>query len=301
MSTSVNASRSCILEEAYVVRNTAMITTRNRVLRAPQLVMEKTLSRLPTDADAILAITSGEGLRMVYRPQYDLNTRCLNGAEAQLRWHHPSKGVVPLSELTLIVRRLNLDALLFNFVITQAIDVLCRMRDFDANISLTVSTSVRTIGTPGIARLLSNRMSRAGLPPRLLKIEVRENLVAFEAPHLRACLDTFRMKGFSISLDVIDGGAATLKLLSHMPFEEVKVNGALSDGKKTLALSPANASTAFSQASLRNLKIPVCGIESDLMIAPLRDMDFGAGQCNVFGCPLERADFLKSVLFNSTP
>lgn len=301
MSTSVHASKTCMLEEAGVVRSTTMTTNPYQVLRAPLPVMERTISRLPTDADAIHAITSGEGLRMVYQPQYELRTRRMTGAEAQLRWHHSSVGVVPLSELTLIVRRLNLDALLFNFVITQAIDVLCRLRGFDANISVTVSTSAGTIGTPGIARLLSNRMSRAGLPPRLLKIEMRENLVAFDAPHLRACLDAFRMKGFPISLDLIDGEDAPVKLLSSLPFDEVKINGTFIRGRKTLAHIPANASAAFPPASLHNMKHPVRGIESEIKSPLPRGMGFGTVQRNVIGCPMEREDFLKSVIFNSTP
>lgn len=246
----------------------------------------------PADADVIHAVTTGAGLRMVYQPQHDLDTMRMTGAEAQLRWSHSLHGNVSLSVLALAVNRLKLHTLLFNFIVTQAIDVLCRHR-FDPNMTVTVQASAHTVCAAGIATLLCNRMSRAGLAPRLLKIELREDLALIAEPRLLACLDALRQQGFPLSLDVIGGGPASLDLLSKMPFDEVKIDATYIDYQHEHAA--AIASSILDLALMLRLKLLAQGIDNGAMISPLRYIGCGTGQGDAFGSLMEQEDFLKKM------
>jgi EAL domain-containing protein (putative c-di-GMP-specific phosphodiesterase class I) len=255
------------------------------------LASPQSASCLPTDADVIHAITAGAGLRLVYQPQYDLRTMRMTGAEAQLRWQHPVYGNIPLSVLAPMAHRLGLHMLLLNFVVTQAIDVLCYLRRFDESISLSVHAPACTVCAPGIATFLSNRMSRAGLPSQLLTIDLREDLAVFDAPRLLACLGTLRTKSIPLSLKVFDASPATRNLLSTMLFDEVRIDAGLIHAEEHTSVR--------AMASLFKLKLHVQGIDNDAMIAPLRRIGCGTGQGQALSCPLERVDFLKNKMSKS--
>jgi EAL domain-containing protein (putative c-di-GMP-specific phosphodiesterase class I) len=111
------------------------------------------------------ALTSGEGLRVVFQPQYDLMTRTVVGAEVLIRWKHARYGDVPPAVLIPMVNRLGLDLLLFSYIEKRAIDTLLALDKAGVDIPLAVNASAKTICTPGLAERLSSKMKRAGCLP----------------------------------------------------------------------------------------------------------------------------------------
>lgn len=256
-------------------------------------------SALPGDADAIHAITSGMGLRIVYQPQYDLQTRRIISAEALLRWSHPKYGDVPPTLLIVMVNRLNLHRQLFNLVVTQVIDVLSCLCNMGAEVPIAVNASVDTVCAPGIQDFLASKMWNACLPPRLLKVEMTEELPVLDELSLSACLNALRAKGFALSLDDFGAGFATLNMLIKMPFDEVKIDGAFIRDMTTNAHSHAIVSTIITLARRLKVKLVAEGIENEAMITSLRKMGCHIGQGYALSRPMERGDFLKYQLENN--
>ena len=254
---------------------------------------------LPSDADVINAVTTGEGLRVVYQPQYDLYTRRIVSAEALLRWRHPLYGDVPPSVLVPMVNRLGLHLQLFKLVVTQVIDVLRNLRSIGADVPVAVNASVDTVCEPGMADLLSIRMWDACLPPRLLKVEMTEDLPVLDELCLSASLHALRAKGFLLSLDDFGTGSATLSVLVKMPFDEVKIDGAFIRYMETNAHSHSIVSTMIALAQRMDLKLVAEGIENEAMIALLCSMGCNIGQGYALCRPMERKDFLKLQLENN--
>jgi EAL domain-containing protein (putative c-di-GMP-specific phosphodiesterase class I) len=257
-------------------------------------------SSLPSDADAIHAITTGEGLRVVYQPQYDLYTMRTVSAEALLRWRHPLYGDVPPSVLIPMVNRLGLHLQLFNLVVTQVIDVLRCLRSIGADVPVAVNASVDTVCEPGMADLLSARMWDSCLSPRLLKVEMTEDLPVRDELCLCACLNALRAKGFPLSLDDFGAGSATLDVLIKMPFDEVKIDGAYIRDMETNTHTHAIVATIISLARRLDVKLVAEGIENETMVTSLRNMGCRTGQGYALSRPMERKDFLKHQLENNT-
>lgn len=232
---------------------------------------------------------------MLYQPQYDLPGGRMTCVEALLRWHHPAYGDVPLPVLMAIVNRLSLHVLLFSLVVTKAIDVLCRLRRVAADVPVAVTAAAASVHSPGIARLLSNRMSRAGLPPRLLKIVMHEDVMTGEESRLLACLDTLREKGFPLSLELTGKNAAALAALSRMPFVEVSINAAFINDKQA---HPFTVKAIALAASL-DLTLLARGIDQDTLIMPLHNMGCNTGQGHALSCAVELEDFLKNRMVNA--
>ena len=278
-----NADR---LREALEVLPDIAVATR---ARGPAAAQE------PDEEDVIAALASGEGLRVVFQPQYDLMTRRMVGAEALIRWRHTRHGDVPPSVLIPMVNRLGLDLLLFSYIEKCAIETLLALDRAGIDIPLAVNASANTLCAPGLAERLAGKMQRAGLLPRRLKIELTEDMVAADALRLSASIAALRAKGFQVSLDDFGAGAATLALLSQMPFDEMKIDGAL---VRAVAQAPASREIItgiVALARLFDLRLVTEGIEDASTIALLCQVGCRIGQGYALAYPMESADFLRNA------
>ena len=251
---------------------------------------------LPSEADIIHAIHTGEGLRIVYQPQYDLHSRRIVSAEALLRWRHPRYGEVAPAVLIPMVNRLGLHLPLFDLVVREVIDVLHYLRRHGAEVPLAVNASIDTVCEPGMAEQLATRMWDACLPTRLLKVEVTEDLPVLDELCLSACLNTLKAKGFTLSLDDFGAGSATFNVLSKMPFDEVKIDGAYIRDMENNTQSHAIIATLIALAQRLNLKLVAEGIENEMQLAALLGIGCRVGQGYALARPLERADFIQRQL-----
>ena len=225
---------------------------------------------MPDEEDVIAALTSGEGLRVVFQPQYDLVTRRMVGAEALIRWRHRRLGDVPPS-------------------------VLLALDQAGVDIPLAVNASANTLCAPGLAERLAGKMQRAGLPPRRLKLELTEDMVATDELTLSASIAALRAKGFQVSLDDFGAGSATLALLSQMPFDEMKIDGAL---VRAVAQAPASREIItgiVALARLFDLRLVTEGIEDAATIALLSQLGCRIGQGYALAYPMEGAEFLRQA------
>jgi EAL domain-containing protein (putative c-di-GMP-specific phosphodiesterase class I) len=269
------------------------------VVPLPAQALRSEPDRSPAEDDVITALTSGEGLRVVFQPQYDLVSRAVVGAEVLIRWQHTRYGEVPPSVLIPMVNRLGLDLLLFSYVEKRAIETLLALDKAGVDIPLAVNASARTICTPGLAERLSSKMRRTGLPARRLKIELTEEFTSVDELSLSASLIALRAKGIQVSLDDFGAGSATLALLSQMPFDEMKIDGAL---VRAVALTPASREIIIgivALARLFNLRLVTEGIEDESTIALLCQLGCRVGQGYALARPMEGTDFLSNatVLF----
>jgi EAL domain-containing protein (putative c-di-GMP-specific phosphodiesterase class I) len=270
--------------------------------RSPPPAHAPTSTRsVPSEEDVVNALTSGDGLRVVFQPQYDLLTRAVVGAEVLIRWKHTRYGDVPPAVLIPMVNRLGLDLLLFSYIEKRAIDTLLALDKAGVDIPLAVNASAKTICTPGLAERLSSKMKRVGLPARRLKIELTEEVASVDELTLSASLTALRAKGIQVSLDDFGAGSATLGLLSQMPFDEMKVDGAL---VRAVALTPASREIIagiVALARMFNLRLVTEGIEDESSIALLCQLGCRIGQGYALARPMESADFMSSAVLAPAP
>ncbi|MFC6299261.1 EAL domain-containing protein [Pseudomonas spelaei] len=246
--------------------------------------------------DVISALTTGKGLRFVYQPQFDLQTRRVVGAEAFVRWHHPKHGEVPPSVLIPLVHRLGLDLLLFSLVEAWTIKVLMALKKAHIEIPIAVNASAQTICTPNFAERLAARMGEADLSANLLKVELTEDVPAADELHLSASLTAIRSKGFQVSMDDFGTGSATLKLLTNLSFDEMKIDGSFVREVQQTTSSRKLISGIVSWARLLNLNLVAEGIEDEQTIALLYRLGCRVGQGYALARPMEMDEFFDFMI-----
>ncbi|MGE8499083.1 MAG: EAL domain-containing protein [Pseudomonas sp.] len=247
------------------------------------------------EEEVVSALASGTGLRVVYQPQYHLQSQRIVGAEALIRWQHPQYGDVSPSVLIPLVNQLGLDLLLFSYIEKSVIETLVSLDKAGIHIPVAVNASAKTLCAPGLATRLATKMHKAGLPTKRLKIELTEDVATDNELSLSASITALRAKGFQVSLDDFGAGAATLALLSQMPFDEMKIDGALVRAVGQTATSSEVISGVVALAKLFNLTLVTEGIEDESTIALLNQLGCEVGQGYALARPLEIDDFMRLV------
>ncbi|MFJ9990069.1 EAL domain-containing protein [Pseudomonas putida] len=249
-----------------------------------------------SEDDVVSVMATGEGLRVVLQPQYDLSSRRVVGAEALIRWRHPRHGEIPPSTLIPVVNRLGLDLLLFSYIENTVIDLLRALDRLGIDIPIAINASARTLCADGLATRLADKMYKAGLPTRRLKIELTEEMAADNELALSASITALRAKGFPVSLDDFGAGAATLALLARIPFDEMKIDGALVKAVVQSAQSSEIISGIVRLARLFNLNLITEGIEDAASIELLSRLGCNTGQGFALAHPMEREDFFALLV-----
>ncbi|MFO2463019.1 EAL domain-containing protein [Pseudomonas sp. 15FMM2] len=255
----------------------------------------RTFDSLAED-EVINALTTGEGLRFMFQPQFELLSRRVVGAEALVRWNHPRFGEIPPSVLIPLVNRLGLDLLLFSLVEMWTLRVMLALKRENIQIPIAVNASAKTICTPDFADRLAARMQQAQLPSRLLKIELTEDVPEPDELCLSASLTAIRAKGFKVSLDDFGTGAATLHLLANLSFDEMKIDGAFVRGVEQHSSSRKVIEGIVNWAGLLDLNLVAEGIEDESTIPLLHRLGCRVGQGYALARPMELDVFLDFVV-----
>ena len=238
-------------------------------------------------------LISGKGLRVVYQPQFDLQSGAVLGAEALARWDHPRFGPVSPDLLVKMVNDLGLDLLLFSHVEKSVRETLIQLDRAGNHMPIAINACARTLCTSGLTERLERQLQRASLPNSRLKLELTEDLPADDELALSAGVTALRAKGFSVSLDDFGTGTASLALVSKIQFDELKVDKALVKSMEHSSKSIDLIAGIVPICKMLNMRLVIEGIESTAIADQLRELGCTIGQGFGLGRPMEQQAFIK--------
>ena len=204
--------------------------------------------RLEVRTDLERAIDRHE-LVVLYQPIVDITTSTPVGVEALVRWKHPRWGmVVPaefigIAEETGMIRELGLHVLEEACKQWQAWQV--ELIDEPA-FTVSVNVSPRQLRDPSFVSEVWRILTKAGLPPSHLTLEITESFMVDDPESARARLRELKALGVRISMDDFGTGYSSLASLQDLPLDILKIDKLFVDH---IAEDPRR--TAFAQAIIR--------------------------------------------------
>jgi EAL domain-containing protein (putative c-di-GMP-specific phosphodiesterase class I) len=173
-----------------------------------------------------LAIERGE-LRLHYQPILSLSDDTTVGAEALVRWEHPTRGplgperFIPLAEESGLVQSLGA------WVLHTACHDLAawRQRDLvDERFQLHVNLSVHQLSGDRLVADVEQALARFGIPPGHLVVEVTETALADDPDLAEVTLRQLHRLGVSVAIDDFGTGYASFTYLRRFPVDVVKID-----------------------------------------------------------------------------
>jgi EAL domain-containing protein (putative c-di-GMP-specific phosphodiesterase class I) len=181
--------------------------------------------------------------------------------EALIRWQHPSGELRPPLSFIGIAEETGLINAIGDQVLEMATQTMAdwhRTTPGAHDVFVSVNVSARQFREPGFVERISEVLSRTGLDPHALVIEITESVMMNETDQAVGILRELRNRGVRIAIDDFGTGYSSLSYLRFMPVDILKL-----DRSFVASLSEDNAITvAIAQlASTLGIQAVAEGIE----------------------------------------
>jgi len=169
------------------------------------------------------ALANGD-MWVAYQPKADIQTGEIAGAEALVRWRHPTRGPIAPDHFIPTIEKEGRIADLTLFVVKY---VLIDLRGWAArgdHRTIAINISASLLHNPDFQRELSVLVRESGVDPAMLVFEITES-AAFDNPDLAvAAMTAMRALGVGLSIDDYGTGQSTLTYLKRLPANEIKID-----------------------------------------------------------------------------
>lgn len=177
-------------------------------------------ARQTMKVDLEVALVLGE-LRLVYQPLLDISSGRIAGAEALLRWRHPSKGEISPAEFIPLAEDTGLIVEIGDWVLRQA---CIQAASWPSDCTIAVNLSPVQIRDETLPERVQYALSYAGIDPSRLELEITESVLLNDSERNLAMLHALRKIGVRIALDDFGTGYSSLSYLRHFPFDKLKLD-----------------------------------------------------------------------------
>ncbi len=175
------------------------------------------------------AIGGGQ-LRLHFQVQVAA-TGAPRGAEALVRWEHPTRSWIYPDAFISIAEDSGLIEPLGHWVLDEACAQLARWSRVEAarHLRLAVNVSARQLRSPDFVDEVLGGVRRHGADPRTLEIEITESVALQDIDDSVTKLAELRRHGVTISLDDFGTGNSSLAYLTRLPFDQIKIDKSFVD------------------------------------------------------------------------
>ncbi|KQO19683.1 EAL domain-containing protein [Acidovorax sp. Leaf78] len=231
-----------------------------------------------------------------YQPVIELDTGRVSGAEALLRWHSPTRGMVPPGVFIPVAEESDLILALGDWVLRRATqDIAQQLPHLPEGFDLHVNVSARQLIQSDFPAALQQVLATSGLPPRHLTLELTESVLIEGDAVTGQRLARIRALGVKIAIDDFGTGYSSLAYLSRLPFDCVKIDQSF---VRNLLDSPQNAAIVTAVLNMSQgfgVTVVAEGVETQAAAQRLREMGCASAQGYWFGRPALLQDMDLSV------
>ena len=162
---------------------------------------------------------------LYYQPIMNLETRCITGAEALLRWNHPKRGLVPPDQFIPVAEDSGLIIPIGEWVINQACQ---QCKDWHAlgydTLKISANLSARQFRNNNLVNAICDALNKSGLDPSLLTLELTESSIMDNAEETIKSLHVLKNTGVRLSIDDFGTGYSSLAYLKRFPIDYLKID-----------------------------------------------------------------------------
>ena len=246
-----------------------------------------------TAAELAQATARGQ-LELHYQPIIDLRSGRIAGAEALLRWQHPSLGMLPPGAFLPQAESSGLMPEVGAWALGEACHQMQRWLSLNWRpFRLAVNVSAKQVG-PQFGEQVQQALADAGLPADHLVIELTES-VAFGDSSIFPVFDALRAVGVRFAADDFGTGYSCLQHLKCCPIGTLKIDQSF---VAELAMDARDRTIVRSVIQLAHglgMDVVAEGVETPASLAQLRDAGCDAVQGFLFAKPMPAVAFAGFV------
>ena len=160
-----------------------------------------------------------------YQPQITQDGNKFIGAEALLRWSHPTEGIISPAEFIPIAEENHLIIPIGEWVLKQVCyQIKHWLEQHGHSPFITVNLSAVQIRNSDLVNFIKKLLEQTKIPPHLLELEVTETVLLHEARVSVDVLNELKKLGVKLSIDDFGTGYSSLTYLKKLPLDKLKID-----------------------------------------------------------------------------
>jgi diguanylate cyclase (GGDEF)-like protein len=282
-----------LLQGANVALSHAKKEGRNRYRFHAAGMNARALDMLLVERDLRRALEEDQFL-LYYQPKVDLVSGRITGAEALIRWQHPTRGLVGPYDFIQVAEERGLIVALGNWVMQEA----CRQniawqQQGMIHIPIAINLSAVHFQQNSLQAELQQNLTRHALAANCLELELTESSLTQDAAATIATMSRLKEVGVMMALDDFGTGYSSLSQLKSLPLDNLKLDQSfvrgLPDDRDDLAICTA----VIAMGKALGLTVIAEGVETGEQLALLRRLGCNMGQGYLFARPMPAAQFFE--------
>jgi len=249
-------------------------------------------------AESMRAAQHGEGLELHYQPQVCLARGDeLVGAEALMRWRHPSLGLLAPDLFIPLAEESGLIVPMGRWALNSAAETAARWnRGRAAPLRVAVNVSTRQIVNDDLPAAVEAALRRHDCDPRWLSIEITESALLEDSSVVQRVLQALRALGVQVAIDDFGTGYSALNYLARFDVDCLKIDKSFVQGIGQSSRQGELVKAFIAMAGALGLGLVAEGIETDVQAAFLLEQGCAHAQGYRFGRPMPVAQFEREFL-----
>lgn len=261
------------------------------------LITDKMIAKTETEfmlLEELRKALRDEAFKVHFQPKLDLTTNKIIGAEALLRWWHPTLGqitpnqFIPLAEKSGLIKELGF------WVLEQSIKecVYWHKRGYK-DLIIAVNLSPIQFNSPDFTKSVLQLLGRHGLAESYLELEITENVLIEQNDVQKSNINMLAMAGIKLAIDDFGKGYSNLAYIKKLNIDSIKIDYEFVKGMTSNEDDMAIVTAIIDIAKRLGIKSVAEGVEAEETVGRLKELGCNSAQGFLWSHALE------SVAFNT--
>ena len=253
---------------------------------------------LALQRDLMIAIENEE-FSLVFQPKVDCKTLALIGAEAFIRWNHPTRGLLHPKLFIHAAERFGLINQLNSWVIEEACAAIYHAKQLDVDLNLSINLSRVQFRNSSLVDETIKCLDKYGVPSQNITLEIKETTAIRNEAQFKLLIAKFKAANIKIALDDFGLNPFTLEYLQELHVDELKLDHVFVAKVNENPESHALVDAVIRLAHAFNLNVVAEGVETEAQRNALAELGCDHMQGYLYSKPIPEAELLK--LFKPEP
>ncbi|MCU1531233.1 MAG: hypothetical protein JWO49_804 [Arthrobacter sp.] len=281
-----------LIRDATIALHEAQKRGRGNTLVFSSAMHEAAKKQVHLAADLRTALASDQ-LELEYQPIVDLRTSRIAGAEALIRWRHPTLGLLAPDAFLEVADDAGLAVDIGHWVLRSAIAQTGRWKTapgLPRNFSTHVNLAPAELHHVDLAPYVRGLLAQYQVDPHQLSIEITETAIMRGGPEVAATMQSLNELGVPIEIDDFGTGYSSISYLRTLPATQAKIDKSLIDDLATDGQQEQFVAAILQLIHSAGLGAVAEGIEQREQAEKLQQLNCEFGQGYYFSRPLPVAD-----------
>lgn len=233
---------------------------------------------------------------LYFQPKVSVSSGAILGAEALLRWHHPTRGVVLPGEFMQLAEETGLIQEIGDWVIRAACDQLMKWQAAGIDtLLLAINLSAGQFRVTQLAQRIASQIGCVGCDPTCLEFEITETSMLRDPEGVGQTMAALRELGIRVAIDDFGTGYSSLSHLKRFPIDTLKIDKSFVADVLHDAGDKAIVTAVIAMAKALDIEVVAEGVETQAQLDLLTELDCAHYQGYHFSKAVRAHDFEQLV------